>query len=88
LKHATFQTAYREARQAVFRRLLIGVQQTSSQAVETFRAVMADATAPASTRVAAAKVVLEFAIKAVGLEDLDARMTALEQHLNARGGQA
>jgi hypothetical protein len=39
---------------------------------------MQDAEAPASARVSAAKAVLETAIKAVELEDLEARIVALE----------
>jgi hypothetical protein len=87
LKDATFQTAYRAARRAVFQQVLIQVQQTTSMAVETFRKVMADATASPSAKVSAAKAVMEIAIKAVELEDLDARMTALEQRLKASGDQ-
>ena len=46
--------------------------------METLRSVMQDAEAPASARVSAAKTVLETAIKAVELEDLEARIVALE----------
>ena len=41
-------------------------------------AIMQDATASASARVSAAKAVLETALKGVEVEDLAARMTALE----------
>ena len=40
--------------------------------------VMRDAEAPASARVSAARAILETAIKAVELEDLEARIIALE----------
>ena len=78
LKDATFQAAYREARRAVVQHAITQVQQATGEAVETLRGVMQDAEAPASARVSAAKAVLETAIKAVELEDLEARIVALE----------
>jgi hypothetical protein len=39
---------------------------------------MQDAEAPASARVSAAKTILETAVKAVEIEDLEARIMALE----------
>ncbi len=71
LKETTFQTAYREARRQI-------VQQASGTAVQTLEAVMQDTAAPASARVSAAKAVLETAVKAVEVEDLEARLAALE----------
>jgi len=55
------------------------VQQATGTAVQTLAAVMEDAEASASARVSAAKTILETAMKAVELEDLEARITALEQ---------
>ena len=78
LKDATFQAAYREARRAVVQHAITQVQQATGEAVETLRSVMQDAEAPASARVSAAKAVLETAVKAVELEDLEARIVALE----------
>lgn len=54
------------------------VQAATGEAVETLRKVMQDADASASAKVAAAKAILETAIKAVELEDLEARIVALE----------
>src|SRR5262245_10795072 len=72
LKDATFRAAYREARRAVVQQAITQVQQATGEAVETLRSVMQDAEAPASARVSAAKAVLETAIKAVELENLEA----------------
>jgi phage terminase small subunit len=79
LKDATFQAAYREARRAVVQHAIAQVQQATGEAVETLRAVMQDADAPASAKVSAAKTILDTAVKAVELEDLEARIAALEQ---------
>lgn len=78
LKDPAFQTAYREARRAVVQQAITQVQRATGDAVETLRSVMQDTTAPASARVAAAKAVLETAFKAVEVEDLEARVVALE----------
>jgi hypothetical protein len=78
LKEPSVQDAYREARRAVVQHAIVQVQCATSEAVETLRAVMQDPGAPASARVSAAKAILETAVKAVALEDLDARIAALE----------
>ena len=78
LKQEAFQTAYREARRAVVQHAIVQVQRATGEAVETLRNVMQDAEAPASARVSAAKAILETAVKAVELEDLEARIAALE----------
>ena len=74
-----FQAAYRTARRHVVQHAVAQVQQATSMAVATLEAIMQDAEAPASARVSAAKAVLDTAIKGVELEDLAARIAALEQ---------
>jgi hypothetical protein len=84
LKEPDFQTAYREARRQVVQHAITQVQRATGEAVETLRAVMQDADAPASARVSAARVVLETAVKAVELEDLESRIAALESQSQER----
>src|SRR4029450_2486185 len=78
LKQEPFQAAYREARRAVVQHAIVQVQRATGEAVETLRSVMQDSEASASARVSAAKTILETAVKAVELEDLEARIVALE----------
>ena len=78
LKQEPFQAAYRDARRAVVQHAITQVQRATGEAVETLRSVMQDADAPASAKVSAAKVILETAVKAVELEDLEVRIAALE----------
>jgi len=78
LKQEAFQTAYREARRAVVQYAIVQVQHATGTAVQTLLAVMQDANAPASAKVSAAKTILETAVKAVELEDLEVRIAALE----------
>jgi hypothetical protein len=86
LKGTTFQTAYREARRAVVQHAIVQVQRATGEAVETLRSVMRDADAAASARVSAAKAILDTAVKAVELEDLESRIGALEAHLHKEPG--
>jgi DNA-binding MurR/RpiR family transcriptional regulator len=83
LRRDDFQTAYRQARREAVSQAIAHLQRVSGEAVETLRAIMADGKAPASARVTAARAVLEVAIKAVELEDLEARIADLEARLTA-----
>jgi transposase-like protein len=83
LKDPAFQTTYREARRAVVQHAIVQVQRATGEAVETLRVVMQDPEAPASARVSAAKAILETAVKAVELEDIEARLVAPEQQVHA-----
>jgi hypothetical protein len=84
LKDAAFQTTYREARRHVVQQAIAQVQQATSEAVEALRAIMSNGDAPASARVSAAKAVLETALKAVELEDIEQRLQALEAQMAGR----
>ena len=74
-----FTAAYLKARRAAVGQAIARLQQLSSGAVAVLAQVASDKQAPASSRVAAASKILEVAIKAVELEDLEARIAALEQ---------
>lgn len=76
---AEFQAVYRAARREVVRQAVARLQRACSRAVDTLQAVMESGDSPASARVTAARAVLEMAFKAVELEDIEERVTALEQ---------
>ena len=78
-KEAEFDAALRAARRAAFSQSVARLQQASSAAVSTLLKVMVDASTPASTKVRAADSVLNHAMKAIELEDIEVRVTALEQ---------
>jgi acyl-CoA hydrolase len=78
LKETAFQAAYREARRAVVQQAITQVQRATGEAVETLRNVMQDRESPASAKVSAAKTILETAVKGIEIEDLEARIAALE----------
>jgi hypothetical protein len=80
-----FNAAYRKARRAAFGQAAARLQQASGAAVSTLLKVMVDAGTPASTKVRAADRVLDHAAKALELEDIAARVAALEQAAQQSG---
>ena len=77
-KDQDFQAALQEAKHRMVAQAIIQLQQITSDAVETLRGIMADGEAPASARVTAAKAVLDFAVRAVKLEEIEDRLKVLE----------
>jgi hypothetical protein len=78
LKLPNFQTAYREARRTAFGQAVARLQQGASAAATTLLKTMIDPNTPASVRVRAAECVMNHAIKAIEIEDIEARVAALE----------
>jgi transposase-like protein len=81
LQQPEFQTAYREARREAVRHAIVRLQQHASKAVDTLHDVMVDGGAAPQVRVSAARSILEYSMKAVEIEDLAARLEALEAKL-------
>ena len=79
LKMPAFHTAYLEARRAAMFQANARLQQAASAAVSTLLKIMIDPSAPASARVRAADRVLERGRQGLETEDLEIRLTALEQ---------
>ena len=78
LKVPEFQTAYREARRAAFGQAVARLQQGTSAAATTLLKTMIDPGTPASVRVRAAEAIFNHAAKAIEIEDIEARVVALE----------
>jgi hypothetical protein len=74
-----FDAAFRAARRKAYGQSVSRLQQGSAAAATTLLKVMVDPETPASTRVRAAEAVLTHAAKAIEIEDIDARVAALEQ---------
>src|ERR1035438_10538266 len=83
MKQPEFDAAYREARRLAFRQSVARLQQASGAAVSTLLKIMVDQNAPHSTRVRAADSVLDHAAKAIEIEDIEARVAALERATEA-----
>jgi transposase-like protein len=78
IKDPEFDVACREARRTAFSQSIARLQDASGAAVTTVLKIMLDTNAPAGTRLRAAEVVLEQTTKAIEVEDLEARVAALE----------
>ena len=72
LKLPEFQKSYREARRAAFGQAMARLQQMSGAAVATRAKTMVEPTAPPSTRIRAAEVIINHAAKAIEIEDIEA----------------
>ena len=79
LRIPEFQSAYRQARRDAFGQSIARLQQGTSAAATTLLKIMIDPAAPASVRVRAADSIFNHAAKAIEIEDIDARLAALEQ---------
>jgi uncharacterized protein YcaQ len=78
LTEPMFAKAYREARREAFRHAIALTQKYTPAAVQTLMKVMADPAAAHSAKVSAAAVLLKFSRESIELDDLAARIEALE----------
>jgi len=83
MKEPEFDAAYREARRAAFGQAVARLQQGASAAATTLLKTMIEPNTPASVRVRAAECVLNHAMKAIEIEDIEARLSELERAAEA-----
>ncbi|MFJ5625578.1 phBC6A51 family helix-turn-helix protein [Peribacillus loiseleuriae] len=76
-----FNKAFKDARRKAFSQSISHLQQATASAVETLKDVMENEESPASSRVSAAKTVLEMAFKAYEMEDLVAQIDEMQQYI-------
>jgi hypothetical protein len=86
MKEPDFDCAYRGAKRAAFAQSIARLHYLSSAAVSTLGKIMLDSITPPSTRVRAADSILDHTIKAIELEDIDARLRDLEAATEANKG--
>jgi hypothetical protein len=87
-KKSEFAEAYRKARREAFSQSVARLQHASNAAVGTLLRVMTDREAPAASRVRAADVILQTALRGMEMEDIEARVSELERVTEAnKGGQ-
>jgi len=79
MKEPEFQAAYREARRAAYSQAVARLQQGTTAAATTLLKVMLDQGTPASVRIRAAECVMNHSSKAIEIEDVEARVSALER---------
>ena len=74
-----FNAAYRKARRDAYGQSIARLQQGATAAATTLLKIMVDPNAPASCRIRAADSVLGHGAKAIEIEDIEARLSALER---------
>ena len=78
-----FKEAYRAAKRKAMEQVTTSLQQASIEAVEVLKSVMNDEEAPPSSRIQAARTVLDNAYKGIELDDLAERIEKVEEFMNA-----
>ena len=77
-KQPEFQKAFREARRDAYSQSIARLQQGTTAAATTLLKTMIDPGTPASVRLRAAEAIFNHAAKAIEIEDIEARVAALE----------
>lgn len=85
MKLPEFQRAYRDARRDSFSQAIGLCQRATPVAVNVLAKIMSDPTAPYTSRVAAAIAVLKFGRESLEIDDLAARIAALETQVTPEG---
>ncbi len=81
LQSPDFQTRYRAARRQLVETAIAQLQSDCTTAARVLREVAEDREAPASSRVAAARAIIEQSVSAVQLTDLQERLEEVERLL-------
>jgi transposase-like protein len=77
-----FQESYKEAKRQAVGAAIACLQRASSDAVAALQEITNDKEAPATSRVSAARSILELAVRAIELEDVLLRLERLENEGN------
>ncbi len=87
LDQPAFEAAYTKARRQHFRQAIGISQRYTSTMLSVLVSIATDKNIPAGARVAAATQVAKFSREGIELDDVIARVTALEQAQRAQGGR-
>jgi hypothetical protein len=87
LQDAAFQSKYRMMRRQLVETAIAQLQSDCTVAARVLREVAEDKEAPASSRVAAAKAILDISVDAIELTDLQERVEMLEKTVPAARGR-
>ena len=87
LQNPTFLEQYRKARKAAVDQAISTLQERSNAAAKALVDIAEDQEMPPSTRVAAAREILQASIKGIERDDFEARLEALERMIMKGGKQ-
>lgn len=85
MREPVFSDAYREARRESFRHAISLTQRYAPAAIQTLMKVMQDPNSAHTAKVSAATALLKFSRESIELDDLAARVEALERGAEATG---
>ena len=83
MKDPGFKKAYREARRDAYSQAIARLQQSTSAAATTLLKLLIDPATPPAVRARVADSIFAHATKAIEVEDIEARVSALEQAAEA-----
>lgn len=78
LKEPAFEAELTRAKRQMVNRAILRLQQSCGDATRALAEICRDKEAPASARVTAAKAILDGALRAIELEDIESRIATLE----------
>ena len=81
LEDPVFDAAYRKARRQAFSQAISMSQKYAPMALQALAKIVHDESKPTSARVSAASAILKFSRESLELDDLAARLAALEQRV-------
>jgi len=87
MKVLEFPKAYREARRAAFQQSIARLQQGTSAAATTLIKLLLDQNTPAAVKARVADSIFNHAAKAIEIEDIEVRVSALEAAAGAEGSK-
>lgn len=85
MQEPTFANALRAARGKVLNSTMTALQSASGEAVKTLREVLKNKVARPGEQVSAARAILEYALKAREVLEVEQRLTELEKRFDAQG---
>ena len=84
LNDKDFKDSFRAAKQQIVTQAISRLQNNAGKAITCLVDIMDDKNSPPSTRVSAARTILEMTNKAVEIEDLQARLESIEDALEKK----
>ena len=85
MKDPGFDAAYRAAKRAAYGQAVARLRQGTAAAATTLLKTMIDTNTPASVKVRAAEAIFNHAVKAMEIEDIEARVVELERSNRSSG---
>ena len=84
MKNPDFMSAYNDAKRRMLDNTLNAIQSASGEALNTLKMIMIDPSVQASTRVSAAKTILELSLRAFESQQMDQRISDIEKAITSK----